>query len=325
VAHDKSVATEGSAEHNRDVKEEGDMSGRILATMVVLAASAGCIIQNDDPCNPNPCGAGQLCVAGFCQDNPCDPNPCPVGQYCSGGLCYDSDPCTPNPCSAGQYCSGGLCYSSDPCVPNPCDVGETCVAGVCYPPADPCNPNPCGAGQWCMGGLCYGEGVGCGFVNDQDCANVSQAWWCAPDGTVRLNDCLTQCAGLAPYACCGYDPSRGDDACLCCMTADCSGLTCEGGPPADPCNPNPCGFGEWCVDGSCYTTGATCGFVNDQECVNRTEAWWCSPDGNVYVNDCLTQCAGLAPYACCGFDPSRGDDACLCCATADCSGLTCEP
>ena len=198
------------------------MSGRILAAVVALGVGAGCIIQNDDPCNPNPCGLGQICVGGFCQDDPCDPNPCPAGQYCSGGSCIDSDPCDPNPCPAGQYCRAGLCYDSDPCIPNPCDPGETCVAGVCYPPADPCNPNPCGAGQWCVGGLCYGEGAGCDFANDQDCVNVSQAWWCSPDGHVYVNDCLTQCAGLAPYACCGFDPSRGDDACLCCASADCS-------------------------------------------------------------------------------------------------------
>lgn len=180
------------------------MTVRILVAIVVLGASSGCIIESN---------------------NPCDPNPCPAGQYCSGGLCYD-DPCDPNPCSAGEYCSGGLCYDSDPCVPNPCPAGQTCSGGLCYPPSDPCTPNPCGTGQWCVGGLCYGEGTGCDFANDQDCVNVSQAWWCSPDGHVYINDCLTQCAGLAPYACCGFDPSRGDDACLCCATADCSGLTC---------------------------------------------------------------------------------------------------
>jgi hypothetical protein len=77
-------------------------------------------------------------------------------------------------------------------------------------------------------------------------------------------------------------------------------------------------------DGTCVA-GASCDYVNDQFCVNRTQAWWCSPDGRIYLNDCVTQCTGLAPYACCGYDPGRGDDACLCCMASDCSGLACEP
>ena len=197
--------------------------------------------------------------------------------------------------------------------------------GVCYPPVDPCNPNPCSAGQWCVDGTCYGEGMGCDFVDDQDCVNVTQAWWCSPDGHVYVNDCIAQCTGLGmPYACCGYDPSRSDDACLCCARADCSGLTCEGTPP-DPCNPNPCSPGQWCVGGLCYGEGDSCDYVDDQDCVNNTQAWWCSADGHVYVNDCGAQCTPTGmPYTCCGYDPARHDDACLCCATAECTGYTCH-
>jgi hypothetical protein len=326
------------------------MIGRSLAVVtLVVAAGTSCIIQNDDPCDPNPCAAGQYCLNGLCYPvtDPCVPNPCAAGQVCRDGLCYAADPCVPNPCAAGQVCRAGLCYAdpcvpnpcpagytcaggrcyppADPCNPNPCAAGETCIGGTCYAAADPCNPNPCGAGQWCVNGYCYGVGTGCDFVDDQDCVNVSQAWWCAPDGTVRLNDCLEQCVATGmPYACCGYDPTRGDDACLCCAAADCSGLTCAGD-PVDPCNPNPCGLGQWCVNGLCYGEGAACDFVNDQDCVNISQAWWCSPDGHVYLNDCVEQCAPYGmPYTCCGYDPTRGDDACLCCATADCSGFTCH-
>jgi len=301
------------------------MIGRTLAVvMLVVAAGTSCFIQNEDPCSPNPCAVGQVCRDGLCYAaDPCNPNPCAAGQVCSGGLCY-ADPCNPNPCLAGYTCSHGVCYPpADPCYPNPCAAGETCIGGTCYPAADPCNPNPCGVAQWCVNGLCYGEGTGCDFVDDQDCINVSQAWWCALDGTVRLNDCVTQCAGLAPFACCGFDPGRGDDACLCCATADCSGYTCAG-TPTDPCNPNPCALGQWCRDGYCYGEGATCDFVDDQDCINNSQAWWCSSDGHVYLNDCVTQCSGLAPYTCCGYDPGRGDDACLCCATAECTGYTCH-
>ncbi|MBI5499176.1 MAG: hypothetical protein HY907_02965 [Deltaproteobacteria bacterium] len=325
---------------------------RILVLAVVLGAASSCIFTNDDSSNPCAgvyCPAGQYCSGGLCYDDPCDPNPCPSGQYCSGGRCYDdpatcdppcgagytcvsntcqpiADPCNPNPCPAGYTCSGGRCYPpADPCIPNPCRAGEVCLAGACYPAADPCNPNPCGPGQWCVDGYCYGEGSSCDFANDQDCVNVAQAWWCSPDGHVYVNDCTVQCAGLGmPYACCGYDPTRGDDACLCCAEADCSGFTCYG-EPVDPCNPNPCSPGQWCHEGYCYGEGSSCDFIDDQDCINVSQAWWCAEDGTVRLNDCVTQCAGLAPYACCGFDPSRGDDACLCCTDVSCGGLTCHP
>ncbi|MBN1770907.1 MAG: hypothetical protein JXB32_06600 [Deltaproteobacteria bacterium] len=86
---------------------------------------------------------------------------------------------------------------------------------------------------------------------------------------------------------------------------------------------------EWCRGGTCYTVGATCDFYDDQDCFNRTQAWWCNPsDGRVYLNDCIQQCATYAPtmpYVCCGYDPLRGDDACLCCADSTCSGYgTCH-
>jgi len=87
-----------------------------------------------------------------------------------------------------------------------------------------------------------------------------------------------------------------------------------------------CGTGEFMYNGVCYRNGSSCDFINDQDCVNVAEAWWCSPDGRVYVNDCTEQCAGYGmPFACCGFDPTRGDDACLCCAESTCGGFSCHP
>ena len=226
---------------------------RILTIAVLLAASS-CFFTDDsaNPYVPNPCPAGQYCSAGLCYDDPCDPNPCPSGQYCSGGRCYDNpvtctpacgagttcvsgtcvpvaDPCVPNPCPAGYTCSGGRCYPpSDPCIPNPCTAGQVCIGGSCYAAPDPCNPNPCGLGQWCVDGYCYSSGSSCDFINDQDCVNVAEAWWCSPDGRVYVNDCTEQCAGYGmPFACCGFDPTRGDDACLCCADASCGGFTCH--------------------------------------------------------------------------------------------------
>ena len=84
--------------------------------------------------------------------------------------------------------------------------------------------SPC----WDHGGTCYTAGTSCDFVNDQDCRNRTQAWWCDASGVIRLNDCISQCTPYGmPYACCGYDPTRGDDACLCCADASCGGFSCE--------------------------------------------------------------------------------------------------
>jgi len=87
-----------------------------------------------------------------------------------------------------------------------------------------------------------------------------------------------------------------------------------------------CGAGEYLINGVCYTNGASCDFVNDQDCVNRTQAWWCDASGVLRINDCISQCTPYGmPYACCGYDPTRGDDACLCCADASCGGFSCHP
>jgi hypothetical protein len=76
-------------------------------------------------------------------------------------------------------------------------------------------------------------------------------------------------------------------------------------------------------DGTCAVVGASCDWAGDQDCFNRTQAWFCT-GGTIVLNDCIQQCAGLAPYACCGYDPTYGDDNCLCCMAADCSGLACH-
>jgi hypothetical protein len=82
-------------------------------------------------------------------------------------------------------------------------------------------------------------------------------------------------------------------------------------------------------NGICYAQGATCTFVNTQYCMDRTQAWYCGTDGLMHYNNCLTQCTGLAPYACCGPAPAPtpgapGPDTCLCCMDATCSGLSCH-
>lgn len=134
----------------------------------------------------------------------CGPANCP--GCCRDGICYAGD--TDDACTFG----GVAC--------SPCPSGTSCQgAGICI--------TTCGPGEFMYNGVCYSNGAACDFYNDQECVSRTQAMWCSPEGQIFVNDCITQCAGLAPYTCCGWDPTRGDDACLCCMTADCSGFTCE--------------------------------------------------------------------------------------------------
>jgi hypothetical protein len=93
----------------------------------------------------------------------------------------------------------------------------------------------CGAGEFMVNGVCYRSGGSCDFINDMDCVNRTQAWWCATDGTIRLIDCQTApmsgggCADSGmPYTCCGQSIVDYDNRCQCCATADCSGVsTCH--------------------------------------------------------------------------------------------------
>jgi len=192
---------------------------------------------------PTPARLGQYCSGGLCYDDPCDPNPCPAGQYCSSGSCYDSDRGDPNPCPAGQLLQAAAASATLPtpaCRTRAIRARPASPACAIRPPTRAIRTRAAPASGASARVLRRGDGLRF-LVNDQDCANVTQAWWCDASGVIRLNDCITQCTRTAlPYACCGYDPTRGDDACLCCgQPADCSGLTCEGGPPADPCNTEP--------------------------------------------------------------------------------------
>jgi hypothetical protein len=86
---------------------------------------------------------------------------------------------------------------------------------------------------------------------------------------------------------------------------------------------------EWCRGATCYHTGDSCDFVNDMDCFNRTQAWWCAPDGFVYLVDCIYDvpsdggCMGAATYAACGnIPPCRPDDHCVCSNNATVCGST---
>lgn len=61
----------------------------------------------DTGCVPNPCGAGQHCVAGSCVDD-CAGATCPVGQTCQAGQCVDAPDAGAGGGSGGLLSDGGL-------------------------------------------------------------------------------------------------------------------------------------------------------------------------------------------------------------------------
>ena len=146
-----------------------------------------------DPCNPNPCMEGEVCVPGtggtfMCVNDPCDPDPCTTGEVCipaSDGtyMCVD-DPCDPDPCDEGEECDPltgmcrdericdgnkgiGICLDINNCGNNCINVcNEFCVCGS---PLTTVSPNKCqnAGGGNCSGGgpccQCKCEDVGCAF------------------------------------------------------------------------------------------------------------------------------------------------------------------
>lgn len=134
-------------------------------------AYVGCTLQPTNPCIPNPCSPGAICVLSENNQPVCQ---CPIGMGgdptgaagCHGFECLvDSD------CSQSAACIGHRCR--DPC-PGSCGVNAdcrveqhhpvcTCHHGLtgnpivrCYalpapmPVNDPCMPNPCGLNTICQ-------------------------------------------------------------------------------------------------------------------------------------------------------------------------------
>ena len=99
-----------------------------------------------NPCDPNPCGPGSMCIPqegeptckcpegmipnptpqqGCIVPNPCDPNPCGRNAMCipqeGRPFCKCPEPLIPDPTPEIQ------CSARDPCDPSPCGPGTTCT------------------------------------------------------------------------------------------------------------------------------------------------------------------------------------------------------
>ena len=127
----------------------------------------------DDPCNPNPCKADEVCKpsADFstarCVQS-CAGVTCKTGEVCKEGQCQPTGCGTD--CPPGQYCEGASDAGTGSCGPSMCasDGGLACSNGAHCDPAtgacgnDPCEGVVCPSGQACQNGDCFTAGVDAG-------------------------------------------------------------------------------------------------------------------------------------------------------------------
>jgi len=184
-----------------------------------------------NPCDPNPCGEGSMCIPQegkpFCKcPEGLVPDPTPEIK-CSEAV----DPCKPSPCGPGTTCSVNrdgypVCNCESGLVPKPdtitgcgpeclvdldCRYGFVCDSQHCIERPDPCNPSPCGPGTTCTSNT-----------------NGNPVCRCLP-GLIPKPDTITGCGPE-----CTVDPD-------CQYGYICSQHKCVERP--DPCQINPCGSG----------------------------------------------------------------------------------
>jgi MYXO-CTERM domain-containing protein len=129
------------------------------------------------------CADGKACKGGVCVDDPCEPNPCPADEVCKPNSTFTEPRCVAScasvSCPGGQKCVEGQCVgcASDcpagqvcqldqdgggACVPDQCqgDAGVVCSDGsYCDPTNGTCGNHPCEAvkcptAQSCVDGEC---------------------------------------------------------------------------------------------------------------------------------------------------------------------------
>ncbi|MEZ4375328.1 MAG: hypothetical protein R3B07_31235 [Polyangiaceae bacterium] len=83
----------------------------------------------DTNCNFFGCTGGLTCHNGACVDDPRDPNPCQAGEVCKPNGTFTDATCTGScadvSCQAGEVCKGGTCEPTG-CTGDCCPAGQVC-------------------------------------------------------------------------------------------------------------------------------------------------------------------------------------------------------
>ena len=264
-----------------------------------------------DPCRPNRCGPGGLCVSVAVQHGGChDGDPCTIGDSCKAGVCSpgpngcqcdedkdcanfeDGDACNgtlvchkgvvPHTCVVNQAtvvtCSGA---KDTPCASNACDpTSGECVA---VPAVDgkPCvDDDPCTVDSACKGGKCAATATSkswCKCQADADCAAFDDDDLCT--GVLYCD------TASFPYSC-RVNPASVVK-CLVKETAPCTANLCV--PTTGKCEVGPLPDGELCDDGDPCTGSEIC---TGGECVAGTDACSCAKDKDCEVQEDGNLCNG---------------------------------
>ncbi|MCA9672545.1 MAG: right-handed parallel beta-helix repeat-containing protein [Myxococcales bacterium] len=271
------------------------MNHRIIArvaTLLIVAASAGCTTDTPDYCDETtPCPGGQRCnlqqrlcersdaavdVSDASDGPPLDGPKKKVGEACQSGAQCES-----------SFCADGVCCESA--------CNQTChtcnaagKAGTCEMTADGSDPrSECGSDPSC-GGTCNGFGA-CRYPDTS--ASCGSASCAAGMRTLKRCDgqgtCATNSESCGGYACeaNGDCKSTCGGAGDCTGTAQCVGTNCvDQQPLGAACGTNPlaCASGK-CTDGVCCSV-SDCGECKrcasgSGQCENR-------PDGPAPSGQC---------------------------------------
>ncbi|XP_072037764.1 uncharacterized protein [Amphiura filiformis] len=226
-----------------------------------------------DPCIPNPCEFGGVCLTGDSNTQPSFTCTCPSGL--TGDTCNS---CDSNPCL-----NGGICTASN--------SGYTCTcangfSGV-HCQNDACNPSPCVNSGICVrvfGTLGYQCMCTSGFTGlrceTQQVVPGCGSSTCMNEGTCYNGDggtYICQCTeGFTGTHCetakdaCTDNPCQYNGTCViaeqstlgftCMCTSDRVGTLCE--QEENHCEPNPCYFGSTCIQDSNDPRGYQCNCVD---------------------------------------------------------------
>ncbi len=265
--------------------------------------------DDNNPCTQDSCllngGCDHTIIEGLCSDG----DPCTTGDKCAGGTCQagaslncdDSNNCTSETCQDGNCVfsptdndcdDGNACTLIDGCKQGnctglsmlACDDGNPCTKDSCdpqvgcthTPTSTPCSDDDaCTLGDACEEGLCIGG-------PKLECV----------DGNPCTND------GCDPQSGCSFEANNAEchDENICTTQDSCGNGLCQGGPPLECNDANPC------TDDSC----------DPQEgCLSTNNEAGCNDNDACTSNDvCIDgKCQGNDPIACNDENPCT-DDAC---------------
>lgn len=279
-----------------------------------------------NPCSPSPCGPNAECVqkneAGSCRcidnyfGNPyegCRPecvlsSDCQTDKTCIRNKCQD--PC-PGICGHNAQCHVINHIPTCTCINGFVgDPFKECQIQPTEPSrdlTDPCNPSPCGANSICINR----NGVG---VCSCDKEYTGSPPNCRPECTVNSEcpqnkachkyKCKNPCAGtcgtnakcevINHNPICSCPAQMTGDPFVRCYAAPIK-LPDEQQPPANPCNPSPCGLYSTCrTNGNIPSCSCLPNYVGAPpncrpECIVNTD---CPSDKSCIAEKCREPCAG---------------------------------